>query len=99
MLYSRGELSIVEQRKHVSRTRALLGVTLLIVFAITGYGQVAPAISGITTTPNTGFDSGSVALAPGSTATISGTNLADSTTSAAAPGQSRLGGLEVHLVD
>jgi hypothetical protein len=72
---------------------------LLMVFVVAGFGQTAPVISGITSTPNTGFASGSVALAPGSTASISGTNLADSTTSAATPGQSRLGGLEVHLVD
>jgi hypothetical protein len=41
----------------------------------------------------------SVALTPGSIAVIYGSNLADATVSAAAPGQPQLGGLEVHLVD
>jgi len=77
---------------------ALLAASPLIL-AVAGFGQAIPSISAITTTPNVGFGSGSVALTPGSAATISGTNLADSTTSAATPGQPRLGGAEVHLVD
>jgi uncharacterized protein (TIGR03437 family) len=72
---------------------------LFLVLAQAGFGQAAPTISNVTTVPNIAFDSRSVLLSPGSSATISGKNLADSTASAAAPGQPRLGGIEIHLVD
>jgi hypothetical protein len=60
-------------------------------------GQTAPTIANVTNlaTPTIDFPT----LAPGSAAVIFGANLADSTTSAAPPWQSLLGGIEVRLVD
>jgi len=64
------------------------------------FGQSAPVISRIVPVPTIGFGiSNSVMLAPGSAAAIYGTDLADTTVSAATPGQPQLGGIEIHLVD
>ena len=64
------------------------------------FGQTAPVVTRIAPVPGVGFVmSDSALLAPGGTAAIDGTGLADVTISAAAPGQPQLGGLEVHLVD
>ncbi|HTP35963.1 MAG TPA: Ig-like domain-containing protein [Candidatus Acidoferrales bacterium] len=64
------------------------------------FAQTAPVISRVTPVPSVGFGlSDSVALTPGSAAAIYGTDLANITVSAAAPGQPQLGGVEIHLVD
>ena len=69
-------------------TSALLSVSPI-------FGQASPTITNITNAYNPA--SSFPALAPGNVAVIVGTNLADSTASAAPP-QTLLGGVEVHLV-
>jgi hypothetical protein len=83
------------------RTWRYLGTAiLLLVSGQATFGQTGPVISRVATVPNLGFGvSNSVALAPGSAAILYGTDLADTSASAATPGQPLLGGVEVHLVD
>jgi hypothetical protein len=69
-------------------TLALLSVSPI-------FGQASPTIANVTNAANPA--SSFPALAPGTVAVIAGTDLADSTASAAPP-QTLLGGVEVHLV-
>ena len=76
-----------------ARCLACLALVLLPFHPV--FGQSSPAITNVTMvgSPSLTFPP----LAPGSTAVILGTDLADSTVSAAPP-QSLVGGIEVHLV-
>jgi len=84
---------------HVAWSLYIGRTILLAALAEAAFAQTAPVITSIANGPNPVLASSSVVLGPGSTAVILGTNLSDSTASAAAPGQPVLGGVEVHLVD
>ena len=72
----------------------LLRLTLALLSVSPIFGQAPPTITNITNAANPA--SSFPNLAPGNVAVIVGTNLADSTASAA-PSQTLLGGVEVHL--
>jgi hypothetical protein len=90
------------EQAQISRAASLtlyVGVSTMLLFGQAAFGQTAPVIARVATVPDVAFGSNSVLLAPGSPAIISGENLADSSASAAMPGQPQLGGIEIHLVD
>src|ERR1035441_5617040 len=72
----------------------LLRLTLALLYVSPIFGQTPPPITNLTKSANPA--SSFPNMAPGNAAVIVGTNLADSTASAA-PSQTLLGGVEVHL--
>lgn len=75
-------------------------IAALLALVAAAFGQTAPTITTITNAAIPAIDQppNSINLMPRSMATIFGSNLADSTISAAPPWQHTLGGTEVHLV-
>lgn len=76
-------------------------VLLVLALVAAAFGQTAPNIANLTNAamPSLDYPPASITLPPRSMATIFGTDLGDTTASAAPPWKTMLGGTEVHLAD